>query len=153
MAQRDLLRSKCAHSLALLQLCCSTALHLWLLCYAIGAHTHTCMLATHRCRFQRWGPTAPSDLTFTYNLVRAGSDIKLYYLGKQDALRKLVYEQSGLVNLPGAVYRSVECDVLGSRGWLAGSGWDPLECKSANVAVPQRVTPNGLLMKDREASK
>lgn len=105
------------------------------------------------CRFQRWAPTAPAELTFTYNLVRAGSDIKLYYLGRATALQQLMQQHSGLLAFPGAVYRAVECDVLGSRGWLAGSGWAPLACRSDNVEVLQRVTPGGVLMKDREASK
>lgn len=104
-------------------------------------------------RFQRWAPSAPAELTFTYNLVRAGSDIKLYYLGKAAALQQLMQQHSGLLAYPGAVYRAVECDVLGSRGWLAGSGWAPLACRIDNVEVPQRVTPGGVLMKDREASK
>jgi hypothetical protein len=104
-------------------------------------------------RFQRWAPTAPAELTFTYNLVRAGSDIKLYYLGRAADLQQLMYHQSGMLAFPGAVYRAVECDVLGSRGWLAGSGWKPLSCRSDNVEVPQRAEPGSVLMKDREASK
>jgi len=49
--------------------------------------------------------------------------------------------------------RAVECDVLGSRGWLAGQGTKALECKSHNVEVQQRVQPSGPLLQDREASK
>jgi hypothetical protein len=64
-----------------------------------------------------------------------------------------MYQQSGMLAFPGAVYRAVECDVLGSRGWLAGSGWEPLSCRSDNVEVPQRAAPGSVLMKDREASK
>eukprot|EP00775_Hariotina_reticulata_P011298 gene11298-11448_t len=104
-------------------------------------------------RFQRWAPRSPRELTFTYNLVRGSSEIKLYYLGKARDLRSLTFNQSGLVSLPGAQFRTIECDVLGSRGWLAGQGTKPLVCKSYNVAVQQRVRPRGLLLKDREASK
>lgn len=50
---------------------------------------------------------APRELTFTYNLVRGSSEIKLYYLGRDSELKKLILEQSGLASLPGAQYRSV----------------------------------------------
>lgn len=49
--------------------------------------------------------------------------------------------------------RSIECSSLGSRGWLAGSGWSPLVCQDNNLALPQTVYPNSPLLKDREASK
>lgn len=55
-------------------------------------------------RFQQWAPLAPAELTATYNLVRAGSDIKLYYLGHKEKLKELI-DQSGLPSYPGALYR------------------------------------------------
>ncbi|KAF8067329.1 FOX1 [Scenedesmus sp. PABB004] len=102
-------------------------------------------------RFQRWAPGADRRLTLTFNVVRAGSDIKLYWLGDKAELRRLI-NASGLAALPGADYVDIECDVLGSRGWLVGSGWAPLRCPADNVAVPARA-PGGPLMRVREASK
>lgn len=99
-------------------------------------------------RFQRWGPVAPRELTFTYNLVRAGSNFKFVYLGRPDGLRAAL-DQGGLAALPGAQLEMVECDALSFRGWLAGLD----RCRADNVRVPQRVTPGGLLIRDREASR
>jgi hypothetical protein len=108
-----------------------------------------------RARFQRWAPRAPPELTFTLNMVRGGCHLKLYHLGSAPQLAALV-AASGLAALPGASYRAVECDTLGSRGWLAtrgaGGTGDPF-CSSDNVAVPLRAEPGGLLMQDREAAK
>ena len=69
---------------------------------SLGRHKHMVPVVWNRC--QRWGPQAPPELTFTYNLVRAGSDIKLYYLGHEQQLKKMV-DESGLASYPGAVYR------------------------------------------------
>jgi hypothetical protein len=104
------------------------------------------------CRFQRWAPQAPSELTFTYNLMRSGSFIKLYHLGPKQQLDALINE-SGLVALPGASYASVQCDALSSRGWLATNNQPDPFCASGNMAVPQRAEPGGVLVQDREASK
>lgn len=103
-------------------------------------------------RFQRWAPQAPPELTFTYNLIRSGSFIKLYHLGPLAELQALV-AASGLAGLPGASFVSCACDALTSRGWLATNNQPDPFCSSGNIAVPQRADPGGALMQDREASK
>jgi hypothetical protein len=104
------------------------------------------------CRFQKWAPTAPPELTFTYNLMRSGSYIKLYHLGTVKELDTLI-SKGGLAALPKATYVSMECDALSSRGWLATNNQPDPFCSSGNIAVPQRAEPGGQLMQDREASK
>jgi hypothetical protein len=53
--------------------------------------------------------------------MSSGSYIKLVHLGPRQQLDRLVAE-SGLAALPGGSYAAVECDTLGSRGWLAING-------------------------------
>lgn len=103
-------------------------------------------------RFQRWAPQAPPELTFTYNLMRSGSFIKLYHLGPLGELQALV-AASGLAGLPGASFVLCACDALTSRGWLATNNQPDPFCSSGNIAVPQRADPGGALMQDREGSK
>jgi hypothetical protein len=100
-------------------------------------------------RFQEWAPKATPRLTFTFSLVQGKLDIKLYYLGPSQELRKIIFDESGLAQHPGASYQAIECSSLGSRWWLVNSA-QPLAC-GTGISVSQRLDSSLIAL--REASK
>jgi hypothetical protein len=116
---------------------------------------HVCRLCVPllMCRFQRWAPTAPADLTFNCNVWMDHIQLKLIYVGRKRQLDALMYNVSGLTGFPGSAYASVECDVPGARWWLSNNQFPPVCGVNADLSMMQRVTGGNKLAKERQADK